>query len=274
MSLPPLQPLTCWTALAAAQTTPLWEAVAAVTPGAGGAGPGTQQQQEEEGLGTGAADSQPGCPGGGLSLPGLSHPSACPQSSTFPRFLSRGAHGWGVRLTSFPWVQMGLGRSRLQASCQPRMLPSTGQEPGSPTPTRACGKVGDPDFSLPGSPEARGMHSPTLPSSVPFLRRPALPSPPRPLPRQAPARLEVMPLRPYSPPPPPPPQRSRAAGAAPWPWAPRWALDQTGLPPLRPQRVGPSAAPSGPPRLKSPPRGWGLGRGCRERSPQPSPELT
>ena len=157
MSLPPLQPLTCWTALAAAQNTPLWEAVAAVTPGAGGAGPGTQQQQEEEGLGTGAADSQPGCPGGGLSLPGLSHPSACPQSSPFPRFLSRGgAHGWGVRLTSFPWVQMGLGRSRLQASCQPRMLPSTGQEPGSPTPTRACGKVGDPDFSLPGSPEASG----------------------------------------------------------------------------------------------------------------------
>ena len=50
MSLPPLQPLTCWTALAAAQTTPLWEAVATVTPGAGGAGPGTQQQQEEEGL--------------------------------------------------------------------------------------------------------------------------------------------------------------------------------------------------------------------------------
>lgn len=49
---------------------------------------------------------------GGLSLPSLSHPSACPQSSPFLRFLSRGgAHRWGVRLTSFPWVQMGLGRS-------------------------------------------------------------------------------------------------------------------------------------------------------------------
>ena len=51
MSLPPHQPLTGWTAHAAAQTTPLWEVVAAVTPEAGGAGPGTQQQQEEEGLG-------------------------------------------------------------------------------------------------------------------------------------------------------------------------------------------------------------------------------
>lgn len=50
-SLPLLQPLTCWAAPAADQTTPHLEAVHTVTPGAGSAALALGTQQQEEGLG-------------------------------------------------------------------------------------------------------------------------------------------------------------------------------------------------------------------------------
>lgn len=67
-----------------------------------------------------------------------------------------------------------------------------------------------------------------------------------------------------------PPHRSRAAAAAPWPWAPRWALDLTRLPRSAPPRVGPGGALR-PARLRA--RLGGGGRAGLLKGAN-SPELT
>lgn len=106
--------------------------------------------------GTGAAGSQPGCPGGGLSLPGLPSlqgPQHLPTEQPTSQVLApKGCPSVGLWTNFLPPVHRpGLGGAEKRAPASPSL--KTRQQ-AVPTPTHALAKVGGPDLSLPGDPRS------------------------------------------------------------------------------------------------------------------------